>query len=130
VHALAAGKAIVTMGPHLTIRLLTDTASYGIGSVVLHEERSYRYNVNVSIDLFARQGIWNFPEPNYTLKIMGNTGVLSEHTVSIEQPDCVIHIAGDSLMWIRAELWGNVRGALALIAFTNAIYFENEGRDS
>jgi hypothetical protein len=130
VRALAAGKATVTIGPHLTIYLLTDTASYGIGNTVLQQEQSHLYKVNVGIDLFARQGIWNFREPHYTLKIMGNTGILGEYTVSIEQPDCEIRISGDGLMWIRAELWGNVRGVRALIAFTNAIYFENVGRDS
>ncbi|SDN69709.1 PHP domain-containing protein [Paenibacillus sp. yr247] len=122
VHALAAGKASVTMGPLVTLEILSDTSLYGIGDCIPENDRSNTYKAHVSIDFHLRKGIWEFPEPNYTLILIGNTGILSEQLVTLDQPNYVFEIPGDQFLWIRAELKGTVRGVRTLIAFTNAIY--------
>jgi hypothetical protein len=124
VRALAAGRASVTIGPLVIMDIQFNSNSYGIGTVLPRTDQSQYYKVNVEIDCCARQGIWEYSEPNYRLTIMSNTGILGEHSVSQDRAGCSFDIAGDELMWVRAELWGNVHGVRALIAFTNAIYFD------
>ncbi|BBH21390.1 hypothetical protein Back11_27350 [Paenibacillus baekrokdamisoli] len=124
VRALAAGKASVTMGPLVTLEMRSDTAVYRIGDCVPKQDRSDSYKANVKIDFHTRQGKWDFPEPHYVLSLVGNKGVISEQNVRIDQGNYVIEIPGDELVWVRAELKGTVRGARAMIAFTNAIYVD------
>jgi hypothetical protein len=124
VRALAAGRASVTIGPLLTMEVESGGASYGIGSAVPRSDRGPNYRIHVLTDFSVRQGIWELNEQNFSLKIMGNTGVLGERTVSTDHPRCSMDISGDGLIYVRAELWGTVRGVRALIAFTNAIYFD------
>ncbi|MCZ8516633.1 CehA/McbA family metallohydrolase [Paenibacillus filicis] len=124
VRAFAAGKASVTIGPLVTMEIHFNAISYGIGTALPRTEQSHYYKVNVEIDFCARQGIWEFSESNYWLTIMSNTGVLGEHSVSQDQAGCLFDIASDEILWVRAELWGNVHGVRTLIAFTNAIYFD------
>ncbi|MFD0694682.1 CehA/McbA family metallohydrolase [Paenibacillus sp. GCM10027628] len=125
VRALSAGKASVTIGPHLMLEVESEGTVYGIGEVVPGDPESRdMITANVFADFTVRKGLWDFPDQTYSLILTGNTGVLGEHSIHTQQPGCRIDFPGDELIWIRAELWGTVRGVRAMIAFTNAIYFD------
>ncbi|MDQ0897977.1 hypothetical protein [Paenibacillus sp. V4I7] len=112
------------MGPLLILEIRTDTACYGVGDVVPRQGRSHIFKVHVNIDFHVRKEIWDFQELYYTLRLIGNNGVLREQFVTGDQPNYEIEIPGDELLWIRAELKGLVRGVHTLIALTNAIYVD------
>lgn len=124
IRALSSGRASLTIGPLLTMKVETDHNLYGIGSAVPRRVASSNDKVYVHVDFSVRQGIWTFPEQNYSLRLTGNTGVIAERTISMDNPDCSIDIPREGLIWARAELRGKVRGVRALIACTNAIYFD------
>ncbi|MBP1964153.1 CehA/McbA family metallohydrolase [Paenibacillus aceris] len=122
VRALSEGKVSVTLGPLVSFSLRSEAAVYGIGDCIPVHDQSHSYKAHISIDYHVRKGLWNFPKPQYTLILIGNSGVLSEQIVIEDQPNIVIEIPGDELLWIRAELRAIVRGVRTLVAFTNAIY--------
>jgi hypothetical protein len=124
VRALSAGRAAVTIGPLVTMEVESGSQVYGIGDAVSSAGRSGRCRINVRTVFSVRQALWSFPEQTYSLRITGNAGVIAEAAVSADDSSCSLNIANDGLIWIRAELWGTVRGARVLIAFTNAVYFD------
>jgi hypothetical protein len=133
VHALGHGRAVVTIGPLLTMEVESAGSLFGIGDNVPapgseHHERFDGYWGHVKAVFSERQGLWELPEQDFTLKVTGNTGTVAERSVGAADEVYRMNIPFGGLLWVRAELWGIVRGARALIAFTNAIYF-NEGRD-
>ncbi|MCZ8511872.1 CehA/McbA family metallohydrolase [Paenibacillus filicis] len=123
-QALASGRVSVTIGPLLIMEVESGGASYGIGSAVPCAADVAEYRMKVSLDFSARAGKWEHPEQNYSLRILGNTGVLGERSVSGNDKEILMDVNGAGLRWTRAELWGIVRGVRVLIAFTNAVYFD------
>ncbi|TFE26300.1 CehA/McbA family metallohydrolase [Cohnella luojiensis] len=132
VHALRHGSAVVTIGPLVTMEVESASSRFGIGDSVPapgsdHNERFGGYWGHVKTVFSNRQGLWELPEQKFALKIIGNAGMVAERSVGAEDEVYRMNIPEGGLLWVRAELWGTVHGARALIAFTNAIYF-NEGR--
>lgn len=124
VRALAAGRASLTIGPLVTIEVESGSDVFGIGDAVPSANRAAgRCKIGVIVDFAVRPGLWSFPEQNYTLQVTGNTGVIAESAVNEDRPEFSANVSCEELIWIRAELWGTVRGVRALIAFTNAVYF-------
>ncbi|KIL38551.1 histidinol phosphatase [Gordoniibacillus kamchatkensis] len=124
VRALAAGRASLTIGPLVTMEAVCGSGSFVIGDAVPAAELAEgRCTIHVHADFSVRRGLWSFPEQTYTVHVTGNNGVAAEGTVTADRPDCRVEVQAEGLRWLRAELWGTVRGVRALIAVTNAIYF-------
>ncbi|GGO03429.1 CehA/McbA family metallohydrolase [Saccharibacillus kuerlensis] len=166
IQALREGRASVTIGPLLTMKLNAGGESYRIGSVVPaagqaeeHSGTTAAANELISVDLLldfsVRAGLWSLPEQTFKLKLQSNLG--EELSLDVPVPvsaeaeesasDHGGHIKTEtqnqaqqmrleaklphptdklSRKWLRAELWGHMRGVYVRIAFTNAIYFEYE----
>jgi hypothetical protein len=132
VDALSHGRSVVTIGPLLTMEVESANSWFGIGDNVPTPgsepgDSFDGYWGHVKTVFSIRQGLWELPEQNFTLKIVGNTGTVAERSVGAADEVYRMNIPEGGLLWARAELWGTVHGVRALIAFTNAIYF-NEGR--
>ncbi|MBD0381405.1 CehA/McbA family metallohydrolase [Paenibacillus sedimenti] len=126
VRALSAGRASVTIGPLLLLEIEAEGNVYGLGETVSGDRDPLVSMIAIAfVDFSVRKGIWDLPEQTYILRLIGNAGVMAEYPVNEENPRVQSDIRNDGLIWMRAELWGTVRGVRALIAFTNAIYFES-----
>ncbi|MGF9696808.1 CehA/McbA family metallohydrolase [Paenibacillus sp. MABNR03] len=139
IRTLREGRASVTIGPLLTLTLDAGGTFCPIGSTVpavVERGKSTERPIiaNLMLDFSVRAGLWSLPKQVCRLKLCSNLG----EELSLEVP---VPLDGQMMpfkaqlpefppaiprRWIRAELWGTVRGAHVLIAFTNAIYF-NEG---
>lgn len=124
VEALRRGRVSVTIGPLVTLEAEASAASYGIGDVVPVGEGLA--TARIGIDFSVRQGLWALAAPAYRIRLSGNKGVLEERAVPATEgtEDLSMAVPTEGLLWMRAELWGIVRGVTTLIAFTNAIYFD------
>lgn len=140
IQALREGRASVTIGPLLTLKLNAGGSDYPIGTTVpsvveRSEAAELPIQVNLTLDFSVRTGLWSLPKQVCRLKLCSNLG----EELSLEVP-----FSSDGQMmqfeaqlpestpdiprsWIRSELWGTVQGAYVRIAFTNAIYFEAGG---
>lgn len=151
IQALREGRASVTIGPLLSMALEAAGESYRIGSVLpvmnmdeSDENVAATLTAKLSVDFSARPGQWSLVEQTFKLKLCSNLGEESladvidstqrsnqtdpihpKFETSIELPALPINI---SRKWLRAELWGTVKGAYTRIAFTNAIYFKSESK--
>jgi hypothetical protein len=133
VRALSAGRATLTIGPLVTLDVEAGTGVYGIGDAVPGCGRGEgagtaevppSCTVRVHTDFTVRKGLWSFPEQAYTLQLVGNTGVAAEAAVATGEAGCTLDVPRHGLKWLRAELWGTVRGVRALVAVTGAVYFD------
>ncbi|MFS0868614.1 CehA/McbA family metallohydrolase [Paenibacillus xylanilyticus] len=140
IRTLREGRASVTIGPLLTLTLDAGGTVCPIGSTVpavveRGESTEQPILANLMLDFSVRAGLWSLPKQICRLKLCSNLG----EELSLEVP---LPLDGQRMTfeaqlpefppaiprrWIRAELWGTVRGAHVLIAFTNAIYFEGGG---
>ncbi len=95
--------------------------------------------VHLTLDFSVRSGLWSLPEQTLRLKLCSNRG--EEQTLEVRTPEgwteamsgaeayglspleFGVELPADR-RWLRAELWGTVRGAYVRIAFTNVIYFD------
>ncbi|MCJ8010249.1 CehA/McbA family metallohydrolase [Paenibacillus sp. KQZ6P-2] len=124
VRAVAAGRASVTIGPLLTMDIVCGGSAYGIGSIISREALEFGCSVNLFADFSVRQGLWELTDQTYSLRVVGNTGIIHECSITRENSYCQFEMNGIEAIWARAELWGIVRGVHVLIAFTNAVYFD------
>lgn len=124
VKALRRGRAAVTIGPLVTLEAEAAGAAYGIGDAVPAGERVV--TARIAIDFSVRQGLWELPDPACRLSLTSNKGSLEERRIDPADGthEWRIAVPTEGLLWMRAELRGNVRGVSAMIAFTNAIYFD------
>ncbi|WP_217593960.1 CehA/McbA family metallohydrolase [Cohnella sp. GbtcB17] len=124
VEALRRGRVSVTIGPLVTLEAETPAAFYRIGDVIPADKRTV--TASIGIDFSVRQGHWALADPACRIRLSSNQGVLEERAVQATEDTQKIRMAvqTEGLSWMRAELWGIVRGVSALIAFTNAIYFD------
>jgi len=124
VEALRRGRVSVTLGPLLTLEAESVGAVYAIGDAVLAAECAV--TARIAIDFSVRQGLWSLPDPCYRLSLTSNKGLLAERIIDPTDGTLEWQVAlpTEGLIWMRAELRGNVRGVNAMIAFTNAIYFD------
>lgn len=135
VQALREGRASVTIGPLLTLTLELDGESFGIGSVIPRDKGLCAENIQsqVSIDFTVRAGLWTLPDRAFKLILRSDRGIeaasVGRDNAELDpyRPELCsyrLNVSGGARKWLRAELWGSVRGAHILIAFTNAIYFD------
>ena len=126
VRALKAGRASVTIGPLLTMEAEHGGAVYGIGDAI-PAGAGGELAVSVAVDSSVRAGKWDTGIRDLRLVLTGNNGTAAERRLeglagSVEK--AAFSIPAGGLRWFRAELWGDIRGVRAMIAFTNAIYVE------
>lgn len=148
VAALSAGRASVTLGPRLDLLVELAGNVYGIGDVVpaAEADRGFSYRaqlperdaapydggwphgpgmtVRIFADFHVRKGMWELPDQSFTLRLQSNLGMLAEKQTDARLPGCEFTLPADGLRWMRAELWGVIRGVRTILAFTNAVYFE------
>jgi predicted metal-dependent phosphoesterase TrpH len=129
VKAISQGRVSVTIGPLITMEIETANSFYKLGDLIpinnqFKSDKQFVCQAHIHINFSLRKGIWEIANQNFTLLLMGNTGILGEWTIHSVDDDYCMDIKHSDLIWIRAELWGTVRGARVLIAFTNAIYYE------
>jgi hypothetical protein len=148
VQAIAQGRVSLTIGPLVTMEVETADGVYRIGDCVpLSESEAVsavgdtisqskdggsgqkNCQVRVLIDFSVRSGLWEIPDQDFALRIVGNNGLLAERSPRQEQPTCSIDVNPAAITWIRAELWGTVRGVRTLVAFTNPVYFSRSGEN-
>lgn len=140
IQALREGRASVTIGPLLTLTLEAGDALYAIGSTVptvveRREAAEDPVRANLTLDFSVRTGLWSLQKQVCRLKLCSNLGeelnleVPSSSDEQMMQFEAQLRDSTPDIprRWIRAELWGTVRGVHVLIAFTNAIYFEEGG---
>jgi len=123
--ALRAGRASVTIGPLLTLTVRSASGrAFGIGEAVPFGEASLE--AEARLDFSVRPGHWTLEPQTLRLVLSGPDGTLAECRVEMKDGAYRLEFpqAAARPIWVRAELWGVVRGASVLIAFTNAIYFE------
>jgi hypothetical protein len=126
VRALKAGRAVVTIGPLVTMVAESGGREYGIGDAV-PAPRGGGLRVRAEIDSTVRAGKWQLPAGECKLVITGNTGTVAEKALNGLNGAvdvCSFTVPDRDLRWLRAELWGEVRGVRTMLAFTNAIYLE------
>lgn len=125
ISALRAGRASVTIGPLLALKLRSAAGrEYGLGDVVPQEESGFQAVAEVVFSV--RAGLWQLDGDTLTLAINSGIGMLAERRIATADERFSFHIEATERHpgWVRAELWGSVRGAHVMIAFTNAIYFD------
>ncbi|MBB6733048.1 CehA/McbA family metallohydrolase [Cohnella zeiphila] len=123
--ALGAGRASVTIGPLLTMEVRSEAGrAYGIGEAVPAGANGFEARAQILFSV--RQGLWELEPQPFRLLITGSAGTIAERTIEPADGDYALPFPPDASrpLWIRAELWGVVRGASVRIAFTNAIYFD------
>jgi hypothetical protein len=127
VKALAEGRASVTTGPLLewTVEAGGEVRTTG---ETLHNggEQGLPATARVKIDFDVRSGLWEMPQTPLEVKLVGGAGELATAQVDACSGGYELTFGTAGLQWARAELWGAVRGARVLIAFTNAVYFSVE----
>jgi len=132
VNALREGRVAVTIGPLVTMEVRSEAsgAAYGLGAAIPtgRPDDKEHYTARVHVSFSVREGLWQLPDQSYKLVINSNEGCLAEMRIGAEDKHYEIGLGPSEKqsVWIRAELWGIVRGVRALIAFTNAIYFDQE----
>jgi len=132
VNALREGLVAVTIGPLVTMEVRSEASgvAYGLGAAVPAggPDEKERYTAHVHVSFSVREGLWQLPDQSYKLVINSSEGCLAEIHIGAEDKLYEIGLEPSKKhpVWIRAELWGIVRGVRALIAFTNAIYFDRE----
>ncbi len=124
VQALRQGRASVTIGPLLGLALDIGDERYELGSAVPPDMKGGEIRARVSLDFAVRPGLWTLPDQTYRLMLRSNQGFDAVSTAHAGLGEYVLPVHDVARKWLRAELWGNVRGANTLIAFTNAIYFD------
>jgi len=131
-NAIRDGRVAVTIGPLMTMEVHGEAsgAAYELGAVVPSDDSNdiERYAAHVNVSFSVREGIWQLPEQSYRLVVNSSEGELAEMRIGAEDKHYEIKLDLNQKrpVWIRAELWGTVRSVRALIAFTNAIYFDQE----
>lgn len=124
INSVKKGALSVSMGPLLLMSLTQDGTEYSLGDdVSLSQNDDKNIELDLSLNFDVRNRAWSIPEQNFTLKLVGNKGVMKKTTLSEEQNEtsCSVHV--DGLSWIRAELYGVMNDVSTMIAFTNPIYF-------
>ncbi len=126
VRSLKHGRAAITIGPLVTLEAESEGFVYGIGDAI-PAARSGQLRIRVAVDSTVRAGKWELAARNCKLVLTGSTGTVAERM--LEGPNgsvdaCSFTVSDGGLRWIRAELWGEFRGARMMIAFTNAIYLD------
>ncbi|QGQ99989.1 PHP domain-containing protein [Paenibacillus psychroresistens] len=129
VKAISQGRISVTIGPLITMEIEKANESYKLGDLIpldhtLPAAEQAVSQAHIHVDFSVRSGIWEIADQDFTLLLTGNTGIVSEQKIRFVDAAYSFAINRSDLIWARAELWGTVRGARVLIAFTNAIYFE------
>jgi predicted metal-dependent phosphoesterase TrpH len=129
VKAISQGRVSVTIGPLITMEIAKANVFYKLGDLIplgdtVSTDEQHLSQAHIHVDFSVRKGIWEIADQDFTLLLIGNTGILSEQRIRSVDENYSFHINSSNLIWIRAELWGTVRGARVLIAFTNAIYYE------
>ncbi|UPK41519.1 CehA/McbA family metallohydrolase [Paenibacillus pabuli] len=140
IQSLREGRASVTLGPLLTLTLDAGGAVYAIGSTVPSVSGKRKVaeepiRANLRVDFSVRAGLWSLSEQICRLKLYSNLGEELNLEVPYSSDGQTMQFEaqlGESApdnprRWLRAELWGIVRGFHVLIAFTNVIYFEEGG---
>ncbi|UUZ79106.1 CehA/McbA family metallohydrolase [Paenibacillus sp. P26] len=126
VKALSQGRAMLTIGPLVTMEIHKEGTVYRMGDEVPlagSEEGREPCEAAVLVDFTVRKGQWELPEQDFALRVTGNTGLLGELTIQSSNEFCRIPIPCTNVLWARAELWGTVQGVRTMIACTNAVYF-------
>ena len=126
VRALRRGRAVVTIGPLMTLEAESGGATYGIGDAI-PAPRGEELLVRVAVDSAVRPGKWDLSCGNCRLVLTGSAGTIAERTLeglNGSTEAFSFTVAARGLSWLRAELWGEVRGVRTMIAFTNALYLD------
>jgi predicted metal-dependent phosphoesterase TrpH len=129
VNAISLGRISVTIGPLITMEIEKANSFYKLGELIpfdntLAADEQFVCQSHIYVDFSVRKGIWEIADQDFTLLLIGNTGIVSEQRIRSMDADYCLDFKCSDLIWVRAELWGAVRGARVLIAFTNAIYYE------
>ncbi|MET3849539.1 MULTISPECIES: CehA/McbA family metallohydrolase [unclassified Paenibacillus] len=128
VAALSAGRATVTLGPRLDLGVHFGGKLYVIGDAVPEgTSPDHTIELQATADFEARKEHWELPEQIYTLRFHSNLGMVSELPYAADSKGCNVTLSREGLRWVRAELWGTIRGIRTMIAFTNPIYFDEPG---
>ncbi|MBP3040789.1 CehA/McbA family metallohydrolase [Bacillaceae bacterium Marseille-Q3522] len=110
------GRMSISMGPLVQLSVKTPAGEYTIGDLADWNGSANRFHVSLVEGLQIHNDI--DPE-SYTIRLVSNAGVLFE-----KKGQEMEHFhSGTSLRWVRAELYGKIRGISVLIGFTNPIYF-------
>jgi len=126
VRSLKQGRAAVTIGPLVTLEAESGGFVYGIGDAI-PAVRSGQLRIRIEVDSMVRAGKWELSARKCKLILTSSIGTVAERTLeglngSVDA--CSFTVPDSDLRWIRAELWGEIRGVRTMIAFTNAIYLD------
>lgn len=132
VKAISQGRVSVTIGPLITLEIEKANLLYKLGDLIPLDDPftvagKSVCQAHIQLDFSVRKGKWEIADQSFSLLLFGNTGIISEQTIRSVDATYGMEIKYSDLIWVRAELWGAVRGARVLIAFTNAVYFEVRG---
>lgn len=127
-EALRAGRAVVSLGPMLSlaVRGTGDGRSYRPGDVLPASATAGGLVLEAAVDRERRREQWAAELELERVALRGSGGELG----SARADDGILRLAlppaaaRPGPRWIRAELYGRLRGEEALLAFTNPIYFE------
>ncbi|MGP0585025.1 CehA/McbA family metallohydrolase [Paenibacillus timonensis] len=134
VDSLREGRVTVTIGPLLNLAIFANGNKFAVGSVVsspLQAEDQRELQASVTIDFSVRSGLWFLSDQTFHLILCSDQGQELDIEVTwgkdnTNEPLCLsgLSLSPRPRKWLRAELWGIVQGAHAIIAFTNPIYFD------
>jgi hypothetical protein len=132
IQAISKGRVSVTIGPLITMEIEKADLLYKLGDLIpiedtFNSEEQMACKAHIHMNFSVRKELWNIADQNFSLLIVGNTGILNQCVIRSMDADYCMDIKLADLIWSRAELWGTVRGARVLIAFTNPTYYEVRG---
>ncbi len=125
-EALRRGRAMVTLGPLLTLsaRIPAGEGPWGPGEGVPRRAAGARLAVDVAWTRDGRARLWEPSVEVRAVELRGNTGVIARQDAGDVTGAATFSVDREGLRWFRADLRGRARGQDALIAFTNPVYLE------
>ncbi|MFS0726499.1 CehA/McbA family metallohydrolase [Paenibacillus sp. 1P07SE] len=127
IDAIRHGRLCISMGPVLEVSMVHEARRYGIGDEIPISTAGGAASADIHVTI-SRASVPGRPwggDEGCRLLISSNLGEL--HRVSAAGMESWSGaIALEGLRWLRVELYGPIHGALATIAFTNPIYFEEK----
>lgn len=123
--ALTNGRACVSMGPLMIISadLKTKKNKFTMGEKIVLTNADSVVGIHAELDYKLWKGIEKLDNKQLTITLTSNRGVLFEKNIpyGFEYIEQSFQVEG--LKWVRAELYGSIKGINTMVAFTNPLYF-------
>lgn len=124
-QALTEGCVVVSLGPLMELFVKTVSGKeYHIGEEAVINDSNTELKVSIAIEFTGRNYECKLDCDSVFIDLISNLGSMGK----LNLPACSlkkdIYISAKGVKWLRAELYGTVKGKNTMIAFTNPIYLK------